>query len=328
MSGRRVQMHFLETVYPPFTNSSEVFFEDKANQHIVESLRQSKLYMMAGRARATFVNAKFDEGKPILYLEVQVGEEIVDSGYIDVSEFDGLPNSKAYSITVREDKVLAISREEKQVRVWLTPDSLYWYAARGESFITGFSNYKEVCNYDLLYVGISKKRDSFVRLIEEAHEKRVKILSREPQRKAGANVSDEIVLFFYDIEPVRISAGVELAERFGNYNSDDHEKAIADAEKAFVSLMEPIYNDEKFRSYPKGQDGLYNSELDAYSYEINENFVFNTAVAEFNGVRAQSILFDNRRDSIVVQGRRVELYFGSETSEGLDPQEMRILRAG
>ena len=51
---------------------------------------------------------------------------------------------------------------------------------------------------------------------------------------------------------------------------------MADAEKAFVSLLKPEYNVVKFASYPKGADGLYGSNFVRYGYVICEAMSFNT----------------------------------------------------
>lgn len=326
MAGRKIQMHFLETVVPPFTNSSVALVEDGENPDIVNLLKKSKLYMIAGRAKASFVNHRIDEEKAWLHLDVQVGEEIVDSGYIDLSrDLNFFPESESYSVGVEDGQVIVISKEQEKI-LWLTPDSLYWFSARGDRLIVGFGNFKKVCSYELLYVGISKKRDSYIRLVEEGHKKRLRILSRERPRMAGANVSDEIILFFYDIEPFRIATDFGFSDEFSHYSDEDHRKVVADAEKAFVSLMLPRHNEEQFQSYPEGQDGLSKSELESYSYSINENFTFNTIAHDFKGQHNPFTLFDNRRDSIIIKGDSVEVLLGSTESEGLEPERVKIIR--
>jgi hypothetical protein len=40
---------------------------------------------------------------------------------------------------------------------------------------------------------------------------------------------------------------------------------VADAEKAFVSLLKPEYNRIKYAGYPRGKDGLYKSGFANYA---------------------------------------------------------------
>lgn len=323
---RKSQINYLEAIFPPFTNRNVKLLKDKANENIAAHLMQSKFYMIGARAQTNFLNWKIDEDSALIHVDIQVGDDIADSGTIDVSKFDELAKSDTTNIIITEEAILiGATKKGTHAKIWLTPDSIYWRAARGEPYISGFNNYKNVCTYDLLYVGIAKKRDSYTRLIKDAHHKRGEILSDEPQRKAGAHLSDEIILFFYDIEPLRIAVDA-FDEKFSHYSDDDHKRVIADAEKAFVSLLMPNYNEEKFQSYPKGADGLYGVGLDSYGYVINENFIFRTSNEVFKGCRGRFSTLDNRQDSIFVQGDRVEMCFGNETSEGLEPQRTKILR--
>lgn len=325
---RKSQINYMETIFPPFTNRNVKLLRDKANENIAALLMQSKFYMIGARAQTNFANWKVEKDSSLIHLDIQVGDQIVDSGIIDVSKFDEVAKADKAKIIVSEEAILiGATPKGTHAKVWLTPDSIYWHLARNEPYIIGFNNHKSVCTYDLLYVGIATKQDSYTRLIKNAHHKRVQILSEEPQRKAGAHLSDEIILFFYDIEPFRISIET-FDETFTVYSEDDHRRVVADAEKAFVSFLSPTYNDTKFQSYPKGADGLYGTGLDSYSYVINENFVFRTAGEEFKGCRGLFGPIDNRQDSIFVEGDKVEMCFGSETAEGLEPQRTKILRNG
>jgi hypothetical protein len=325
---RKAQINYLETIFPPFTNRNVKLLKDKANENIAALLMQSKFYMIGARAQADFVNWKVEKDSSLIHLDIQVGEDIVDSGIIDVSKFDEVAKADKTKIIIGKEAILiGATPKGTHAKVWLTPDSIYWRAARNEPYIIGFNNYKKVCTYDLLYVGIATKQDSYTRLIKNAHHKRVQILSEEPQRKAGAHLSDEIILFFYDIEPFRVAVDT-FDEKFSIYSDEDHRRAVADAEKAFVSLLLPTYNETKFQAYPRGADGLYGTGLDSYSYVINENFIFKTPGEEFKGCRGLFGPLDNRQDSIFVEGDKVEMSFGGEAAEGLEPQRTRILRNG
>jgi len=84
--SRISQLHFLQTIFPPFTNQNVKLLVDKANQHIAAHLRQSKFYMIGARAQASFVNPKVDKEQALIYVDVEVGNEVVDAGVIHLRE--------------------------------------------------------------------------------------------------------------------------------------------------------------------------------------------------------------------------------------------------
>lgn len=89
----------------------------------------------------------------------------------------------------------------------------------------------------------------------------------------------------------------------------DHKRIVADAEKAFVSLLKPEYNVVKFASHPKGADGLYGSDFVRYGYAICEAISFNTAHGRIRGSRdAATGFITNDADSIFVEGSTVKLF--------------------
>ena len=87
----------------------------------------------------------------------------------------------------------------------------------------------------------------------------------------------------------------------------DRKRIVADAEKAFIKLLDPQYNDQKYVSYPRSVDGLYGSGLRAYAYVIDENIVLNTGTATIKGVHDQLHTISNNADGIFVQGEDVRL---------------------
>ncbi|MBT2866287.1 hypothetical protein AAFM71_09790 [Chromobacterium violaceum] len=319
-------MNFLQTIFPPFTNRNVQLLVSKANQRIAQHLRQSKFYMIGARAQASFVNPRIDKNEAKIYLEVQVGTEVVDTGAIHLAKCSELPDNCEIKVT-DEAVLLGGTKKGTHARVWLTPDSVYWHMARGTPYLEGFTRHDLVCDYDLLYVGIAKQQDSYQRLIKNAHHGRLRVLSEERARKPGAHPSDEVILFLFDIEPFGIQTiSPEDDDDYELFQGADSDRVIADAEKAFVSLLDPHYNVTKFQNYPKGGDGLYKTGLNSYGYILNENFRFNTTSSRFKGFWSE-MGFDNRQDSIFVEGDKVELHFGSDTKElplqGVDSKDTR-----
>lgn len=317
---RTSQISFLETVFPPFTNRNVKTLTDKANQNVAEILKKSNFYMIGARAKASFANWKKIENSAKIMIDIQIGDDVVDSGIIDVSKFEAIQSLENPIITITEDAILiGTTRKGTHAKVWLTPDSIYWKLSRGDTSLAGFDNHRTVCNYELLYVGIATKQDSYTRLLKKGHHVRQRILGEEPQRKAGAHVTDEIILFLFDIEPISIrSIGADDPEDAEFMFSVEQNRVISDAEKAFIKLLDPSYNTQKFANYPQGVDGLYDQGLDAYAYVLNENFVFNTKNAIFRGKHSDGGL-DNHQDSIHVEGNNVELFIsGVDFPEGSD----------
>jgi len=147
-------------------------------------------------------------------------------------------------------------------------------------------------------------------LLKRGHKARQDILSSEPQRYPGARPSDEIFLFLFKVEPLIMTTfdlGHELTpeELSGEY---DAKRIVADAEKAFVSLLRPPYNGELFKSYPKGTDGLYGQGYHCYGYIIGEQMAFNTSNGTVRGGVETSGMISSDADAIFVEGETVTFY--------------------
>ena len=183
-----------------------------------------------------------------------------------------------------------------------------WHRSREITGLTGLDNYSDLFCYDLLYVGIAKKGDSYDRLIKNGHHARLEILANEPQRYPGARVTDETFLFLFRLEPLFVTtfgADSDIDLDFGY----DHKKIVADAEKAFVSLLQPNYNTVKFKQYPKGADGLFDSKLDRYTYSIGEAITFNTPHGKIKGGRDRNLGgLTNKADFIFVDKETSKLF--------------------
>lgn len=163
---------------------------------------------------------------------------------------------------------------------------------------------KKLQNFELLYVGISKKNDSFSRLFEEAHHGRLNILSNEYTKEKEARMTDELMILMFEVKWFNINTmnSVEDMNDLFTY-TDDEEAIVADAEKAFVSMLDSKYNEVKFKQYPQGTDGLYHKGLKGYIYGINYDMTISTEKASFIGKYG---MFTNR-DAILVQDNEVAL---------------------
>ena len=316
VSETKSKITVLETVYPPISNQEAVWLQKDAE--VEKQLRKSDFYMIAGRAEAKYLNLDIDYDTCIVSFDFVVGDNFSDT--VEIHIFD-LPSVAA----VEGDADFYIESSDKMIRVWdgpigelgsdvlewFTTEKLIWDRSRSREGIKGFDRYNEAATYDLLYVGIAKVGDSFDRLICNGHNARMEILGNEPQRFPGARVTDEIYLFMFSVHPTIVRTNVlEFDFDSGDFSDPSERKLVAsDAEKAFVSLLKPAYNVKEYKKYPKGADGLYNSDFTRYVYAICENMTFNTVHGRIRGGRGLTSGFiTNDADFIFVEGDTVKLF--------------------
>ncbi|WP_197465683.1 hypothetical protein [Zhongshania aliphaticivorans] len=305
----RAKLTFLELIIPPISNQEAVWFKDEP---FAEYMRQSDFYMIGGKAKSKFVNVRASEGNDQILFDIVVGDECKTSGVINIQQLKPVIDFEGdnFGVGCGEEAIeFFYERSGENILIArFTPENILWYRSRQEQGISGLDNYADVMVYDLLYVGIAKKGDSYDRLIAKGHHARQEILSNEPQRYPGARVTDEIFLFLFRPEPLFVTsfgADSEIDLDFGY----DHKKIVADAEKAFVSLLQPNYNTVRFKQYPRGADGLYSSKLDRYGYSIGEAITFNTPHGQIKGGRNGDLGgLSNKADFISVDKESAKLF--------------------
>lgn len=314
-TSTKSKVTFLETVYPPISNQEAVWLQN--DPEVEALLRQSDFYMIGGRAEAKYLNLVIDPETYVITFDFAIGDDFRDPVEIRIRDLPAVEESDAESFWIETgDKNIRvwdgpIGEPGSNVLEWFTTEKLIWDRSRGRAGIERFDRYREAATYDLLYVGIAKVGDSFDRLISNGHKARMEILGNEPQRYPGARVTDEIYLFLFNVQPL-IMTTFEPEHDFENEDFSgayDHKRIVADAEKAFVSLLKPEYNLVKFASYPKGADGLYGSDFVRYGYAICEAISFDTAHGRIRGSRdADTGFITNDADSIFVEGHTVRLF--------------------
>lgn len=306
----------LPLVYPPV--SSYEADAVKAVPEVEAQIRTSDFYMMAMRPEVLFEDIEMDGAVWTFRL---AGEAFVDHVTLDVERLaidtlGEMPETVWAEVGPKLVRLWPGSEEDVEAgRVepfeWFTIEKLLQDKGRGVAGITGLEHLREFATYELLYVGIAKKSDTFNRLFKQAHHARQKILSGEWPRRAGARVTDELILFPFLVEPTvfrTIELGDDLTDTSSAAWALYKKKVVADAEKAFVHLLDPQYNVEKFASYPKGADGLHGGDHQRYAYLIAENVTFTTANGTMRGSFDPRLgMFDDAADWIFVSGDDVEL---------------------
>jgi hypothetical protein len=312
----KTALNFLTLVYPPVSNQEAEWL--KQDVEVEEMLRRSDIYMIGQRREAKFVWG--DHNSP--NLGVFGGEGIrfrfeipgIVTSEVELSIENELRKNDTVYYDVGEKHVRCSLKPEEgeeigEVLWWYSTESLLFAKWRGDKRIKGLDNYRDFTNYDLHYVGISTEQDSYQRLLANAHHKRVAILSNETQYVPDARLTDEICLFFFRSSPLFVHVFDDV-EEFSNFGEMPFTaaQASADAEKAFNKLLEPEYNTIKFKSFPKGKNGLYDAGLARYAHSIDEDITFHTATATFRGSYDIFRMSANPADAIIVSGDEVDLY--------------------
>ena len=206
-------------------------------------------------------------------------------------------------------KIWEINNDERtdEPLYWATTDKFLYDVWRKRFTVKGNLDIRRLTQYQLYYVGISKKQDSFSRLFKNGHKNRTRILSNESQLTPTARLTDEIYIFFFDIEGIQISH-FEFDDEFDfTATAIDKDWLVADAEKAFVKILDSKYNEEKYENYPAGVDGLFGKGFDRYGYIIDEDIEFKTERRSFRGVHDYFSNPSVHPDFIFTQGEKVEV---------------------
>lgn len=177
---------------------------------------------------------------------------------------------------------------------------------RNHPAIEGLDDYRVFTDYFLHYVGISKKNDSLTRLVIKPHDKRLRILSNENTKRFGSRLTDEMILLFFRVEPLRFNILME-GDDLDLSGNIDISPIVSDAEKAFVKISNAEYNIIKYKNYPRGKDGLYNTGLNRYGFVIGEDITLTTDSVSIVGTNISETHWGKNGDLIYVNGDNVSL---------------------
>ena len=300
----------LVMVDSPMSNSQAAFLEEMAND--LPHLRRSDFYMLTARPTARIENIVHDDANSTIHFDICVGAELRDRGalhYAIEPAYDAFEGSLVLSATA--DLISATNKATGEVFMAYSPDSMLWWKSRSRPGLSGLARARELSTFDLLYVGIAKEGDSYSRLIERGHKQRAQILAKELPRVPGARVADETYLFFFEVSPTIVRT-FDPAIEINDGDLDQTaplKRYVADAEKAFVTLLQPGYNKTLYKSYPRGSDGLYGEGLARYGYAVAEEIILNTPNGQICGARAPfvDLPWSNRADTIFIEGDVVQL---------------------
>lgn len=308
----RSQLHELELVYPPVSNQEAEWV--KNDPEVLNQLRSSNLYFIGQKPETTYsfnddVKEKVGEEKRI-YFNYNSGTETM-SGYIDLQILAlHTKNSDPINFEIElGPKMIRIwNVNDGEVAGWYTTDKILYDKSLNVPCIFGMNEYRKFFTYNLHYVGISKKDDSFTRLMVKPHDKRLRILSNEHPLNSGSRVTDEVVLFFFRVNSLELKVfkTSEDFEDLGKTELDDKIRIVADAEKAFIKIMNSKYNQVKFENYPYSTDGLFSSSVERHTFSIDEDITFITDDNSIRGVK-KDLFGLKQSDFISISKKSVEL---------------------
>ena len=299
----RASLNFLKLVYPPMSNQlGEWLFRDPGVRDFV---KRSNFYMLAQRHEVLFENYLVDEPTRQFRFDLVCGGASARGLSVDMGPLLG-GFDDAYEVQAGERifKLMNCQDMNGEPIYWATTDKLLYDFWRHKVAIRGHVDVLQFTRFELYYVGISKKHDSFTRLFDSGHKSRLKILSNEAQFTPTSRLTDEIYIFLFDVEDL----GIKIVDDddFSIPEALDKQKLVADAEKAFISVLDCKYNEVKYRDYPSGSDGLADEGLTRYAYLIDEDIPFLAPGTEIRGAHG---LLDRRRDPdmICIEGELVTL---------------------
>lgn len=294
----------LVLAYPPFSNQEGVWLWK--DEEVKEYVKKSKLYMIAQRQEIQFVDYEFipDEfGK--LRFRLQMGDIV--SPYINLSlsivfKQWGIENDAL--IMELGDKLFRIKEEcSGDIKFWCTPDVFLFKMWRVQLDVKTEApfDFRIFTKFKLHYVGISKKNDSFSRLFGKPHHGRLNVLSSEYPEKKESRITDEMLILLFDVESININSAIDKKDIDELFYTVPDIATIADAEKAFIHLLDTKYNEVKYENYPRSTDGLDGKGLDRYSFSIREQISICTDKAEVRGVYfKEDCRFMDYQDQIMV----------------------------
>lgn len=316
----KAQINFLKLVYPPISNQEAEWMKD--DLEVITELKNSNLYMIVQR----------HESKFHLFNEKEISENFINNfslkfKYTVGNISDDVEINLAIlfkELNIDIDKYnFEFELGKKQIRIWkcdletneridvvdwFTTEKILWDKWREHPAIFGLDNYRKFSNYYLHYVGISKKDDSWKRLVIKPHDKRLRILSNENSIASQSRLTDELILLFFKIEPLEIQVYDEKnIDDFLYGMNIDNKKIIADAEKAFIQVLDSKYNTVKYKNYPKGEDGLYNEGLTRYGYILGESMTLITDKEKIRGDTISKYTFYESADMIMIEDDEVTI---------------------
>lgn len=203
---------------------------------------------------------------PLRGIDLSVGSnaaehEALRNGAFPLSNFHGF---KIIDVDPDDDSKRRFLR-------WFTPEKFLQNAWNDLMVYNIVGDIRSFTKYNVHYVGKATEQEIWQRLT--GHSKLQDVLSMEDPFCYGTLPTHEIAILAFTFKENI------LMREFGETCSDDElldyfldnelpsQKTIyLDAEKALIHSMQPAYNSELFKNYPKSKDGLYDHKFGVINY--------------------------------------------------------------
>lgn len=296
--AQKVMLNYLELAYSPVCNY--VFTQIKTDERFRYLTQDSTLYVIGQRGELTIENfdllphkdgqvtALFEirqkGNSSALLCKLQLYQSKLASDIKKDLNFHfeyALPKPNPLPKTFPQGGIinLLFTYRDGSFVGWLSPENFIQNYLNGaiEAEIEG--PIEDFIKYKVHYVGKATEQNVWKRLT--GHATLQEILSLEFPLHFGTLPTHEIaILFFKFYDSIKIhTVGVEDEITEDVINSVlgknlPSEKTISlDAEKALINAMQPKYNKEFYKNYPKSKDGLYKFDLDGYSFRIHSHVI-------------------------------------------------------
>ncbi|MBI3232651.1 MAG: hypothetical protein HYZ42_01180 [Bacteroidetes bacterium] len=286
---QNILINQLELAYSPVSNYDFNFL--KLDMVIQEILSDSRIYIITQRPILSFENIVFSEEEAFLRFEIHQKnnpevlkvllpffqeniardkEKVVEIeiGSIDKdNDLTQRPINNMHGIKFYQDKVF---------HVWFSPEKFIHNYTSGEIQAEVLGDIRKFTKYSVHYVGKATEQSVWNRLT--GHSTLQEILSVEYPLVYGSLPTHEIAILFLRFKDNlsiktygdSLSDIDEIMNTLMGQNQLDQKTIFLDAEKALIKAMQPKYNKEVYKSYPKSKDGLFKHNLTLYSYTFTD----------------------------------------------------------
>lgn len=306
MNSRKSIINKLELAYAPLTGYE--FAIIKQDPMIEMAMEKASLYVIGQRPIITFENVIVDSLEYTLNFEIhQKGNPNILKGKLPLIQesadckFDDTiavafnfldkehENNKTFPLgNLHGFSLVKQLKDSQEFLLWFSPEKLLqnWWKKQIECEIDG--DFKSFLNYKVHYVGKATKQSILKRLT--GHSTFQDILSIENPITYKDLPAHEIAVLCFEfqdnLEFQVFGDNADIKEMTATLMGENfplQETIFLDVEKALIKAMEPGYNKELFKGYPKSKDGLYNDKYDYISYSFSDPITLKYNQGEING---------------------------------------------
>lgn len=275
-----------------------LLIRDKKFYHNVED---SHLYIIAQRKEITFHNFNFKKNFELNFDIIQEDNPVIIKCRLSLLQKNIYPNihrrielrlhDRKNTVDKKSDfpfngtQAFSIQETDEitgktNIIVWYTPDKLFQNHWKGNITVDFSTDYKNMLEYNVHYVGKSTEQNICKRLSN--HSTFQQILTNENTLSFGNIPSNEIMLLLLRIKDNnsivswgKESTSEEISDFINNYNLPSDKSISLDAEKALIKYLQPQYNKVLYKTFPSNDDLINNDFHNTFLYAISDPIILN-----------------------------------------------------